>query len=1104
MAGTPFAAVSVMRDATLLVETEDEHLLAKNEELQVENAAPRRRMETRPAAGLDTLSDAVTQWSLETDASHQDPGPEEVDYSQLTQLELRKKLAQQGSTEGKPEWERTRAEHEKILLALRKKVFVHQGEETSAGAKEEDKLRMQIRKIALQLPADADESPDILKAKHMHRMVQELDDGRRILFLTNAQAEVVAKSEVTMSKMLDAVGLLRDGPEAPKLVMNLLNSGGLSNERNCAWTWTVDEGPREGVSRKKPPFLSEEDERCAEEKLDCFMSEVLIPLAVRTNAIVIIHPFTSHCALSQSFQRMVELQKGKWPSGKLPFQIVTMLKDLFFLHMNPDSSAEWIKIRNQCDAWKKRYFLIKDAFYSHAQEDPWYWITAQNLDLNKNSSIVIVVDNIDDQTEKQDTKPYDALYLMLWRTLSESLPRIAIQTGAPEGLQWAGDPGMSPSIAMVQAKTPLIFLDLRKRDSANVCDSDAGLDRRAVLISKAKQDFEKFLEALGKVESGVCAKDSKPIMLWDHLICSNIAWFHHVLMHDGDPNTTGACTMNRREGPSTPMHEAIAQAQLEAQRGYSTHQAGRLGLRQATLEEINDVSFLVTDNFYRGIFKTDQTNGKFVSSAHTDIYKGKMHEMNNQIRTILTSPHLSFLNVHAPLKVAEVLVREIVRLDRLPTSNSLQGLLLVRDAWCEYDIVTHRANSYRRLSKVFFVLQLMVGWLIVVAGTVASRINDPRYSTMGLSSQHWWPKVVFGLTVFATLLISVDTLLNTKSRWRHLRSSAGMIEGILFQYRTRVGQFALDVGNPESQQPEIALCAALVNWRSDLVAGGNRHLSDLRRAYPPNVYRHQQFEANYEQAVMARGTFEKRTMKRTARDALQEQVLEVRGEEQRRGQRSAEDVEQGTLERGWGHSGGVDNSSTLQDDDKLHTQLDKLQDDYYSPMLPEHYVNVRLKEMLAFYQHRIPQYARVNMGLRVSLVLLAATSSILAAENFAEWALIVTSATAMITSYLEFSDGARKTERYTRSVVEIENLLSHWKCLPDAEKASTTSIDYLVQTGETIISEERVSWISTAYKSPKDKDDSQALQREASTGIGMNERKRVQAAKSEPRRVHPI
>jgi len=146
-------------------------------------------------------------------------------------------------------------------------------------------------------------------------------------------------------------------------------------------------------------------------------------------------------------------------------------------------------------------------------------------------------------------------------------------------------------------------------------------------------------------------------------------------------------------------------------------------------------------------------------------------------------------------------------------------------------------------------------------------------------------------------------------------------------------------------------------------------------------------------------------------------------------------------------------------------------DDFYSPLTPEVYLEIRIKKYLAFYQRRIPQYARDRYIFKGILVLLASTASAVSAYGLSVWALVIASAAAALTSWTEFADTGRKVERYTRAVVELENLVSHWKSLTEVEKASPITIYNVVITGESIISDERVAWVSTAQKSPNEKDD---------------------------------
>ena len=82
-----------------------------------------------------------------------------------------------------------------------------------------------------------------------------------------------------------------------------------------------------------------------------------------------------------------------------------------------------------------------------------------------------------------------------------------------------------------------------------------------------------------------------------------------------------------------------------------------------------------------------------------------------------------------------------------------------------------------------------------------------------------------------TLLLAAESILNAKSRWRQvlnlpaamscciyvekymiylaicsqLRSSAGVLESIIWCFRTRVAPFELDINNPDSRRPEASI-----------------------------------------------------------------------------------------------------------------------------------------------------------------------------------------------------------------------------------------------------------------------------------------------------------
>jgi hypothetical protein len=92
-----------------------------------------------------------------------------------------------------------------------------------------------------------------------------------------------------------------------------------------------------------------------------------------------------------------------------------------------------------------------------------------------------------------------------------------------------------------------------------------------------------------------------------------------------------------------------------------------------------------------------------------------------------------------------------VRLDRLPPSNPLQGLLLLREAWRDHDVAVLLAGRYKWACKAIFALQLLVSWLVVAGSGCYS---NERFG--GGAQVH----AVFGLAVVFSILVSLDSMVN--------------------------------------------------------------------------------------------------------------------------------------------------------------------------------------------------------------------------------------------------------------------------------------------------------------------------------------------------------
>lgn len=122
---------------------------------------------------------------------------------------------------------------------------------------------------------------------------------RKICFLSARQARIVTTTPGSIDRLLRGFW-----NHEPRLVIQLLYSPGFHSTPNG----------QQGV---------------ANEKVDAFMAEVLIPIAARTNAVIIVDGTESawRCGLSQSFTRTLAIWAKRW-SGDPPFTVISCSIDL--------------------------------------------------------------------------------------------------------------------------------------------------------------------------------------------------------------------------------------------------------------------------------------------------------------------------------------------------------------------------------------------------------------------------------------------------------------------------------------------------------------------------------------------------------------------------------------------------------------------------------------------------------------------------------------------------------------------------------------------------------------------------------------------------------
>ena len=96
---------------------------------------------------------------------------------------------------------------------------------------------------------------------------------------------------------------------------------------------------------------------------------------------------------------------------------------------------------------------------------------------------------------------------------------------------------------------------------------------------------------------------------------------------------------------------------------------------------------------------------------------------------------------------------------------------------------------------------------------------------------------------------------------------------------------------------------------------------------------------------------------------------------------------------------------------RLDAAVDAKVDDYYSPIKPEDYIELRLKPAIDFYQMRVPKKTHQRMAYKLLLLTATVASSFLARFQLTHLVTVFTAFSSMIISYSEFADADRKVER---------------------------------------------------------------------------------------------
>eukprot|EP00746_Dinoflagellata_sp_MGD_P071023 gnl/MRDRNA2_/MRDRNA2_28993_c0_seq1.p1 gnl/MRDRNA2_/MRDRNA2_28993_c0~~gnl/MRDRNA2_/MRDRNA2_28993_c0_seq1.p1 ORF type:complete len:1179 (+),score=188.07 gnl/MRDRNA2_/MRDRNA2_28993_c0_seq1:101-3637(+) len=941
---------------------------------------------------------------------------------------------------------------------------------------------------------------DEMKASSMYRMVADVSDfeggQHKLVFMTNRQARICGSDDAHIERFINAL----DMPK-PKLVIQLLPSLGLK------YLELLSECPtRPGFDSMKLnppsyPWVSKVDGLDARAQLVKFMSEVLIPLAEQTRALIVCSA-GPECELTNTLNRAVELRKSKWGT-RMPFTILATECNLSALYNMEEKNIRqslWFSYMKETPEWILRHKQICICQKRGSASKTTY-------DLNKNATVYFLCDGINDEKHGKlgFTAAHDAMVNRIIAFFKTKVPCLALKSGIGKAEKpGLGEPsGLSAIVRTLACGIPTVLLDTRQRVPFEVKGKRLSVGSQEQHVAQVVAEHERL---------------SKQLQTADIMDAATLSYFHKAFF---PPNDDDDDQVSNAWNP-VPLYSAIEKSSKTSRShvivdisqkrpeaavlatGKTSVLAGDAALEVGCSTGLTVGSLIVIDkgtnveetHMIREItggielldtiklseaFKFDHERGFTVEKINRDKIDGKTllektlvnlakHHFQNcwerlseaqrkkssnsqehyseyydnwlaQIQVMFKSKQMRALNVHN-LDRAEKLLWKLVKLDELPKSNCLEGLLTLRSAWDQVDICAYHARWYKIISKIGFAFQLLIQVLIVFTTTMQySNASAQNASTLRLrrlqdcsecmaqcqaptwhedlatpghrglegsepnfdyeNEESFYPNVLFCLALCNFIILSLMAVWSPATRWRHLRFAACNLESAMWKYRSRVGEFQITTHDPTG--PEDNLSKFLRNWLDSVLGGLDLQGTAFSRVYGGSVYKHCQYDGN------------------------------------------------------------LPKTSTKEEEEGVGS------DDFHTPVKPKLYILLRVCKVKQFYSQRIPIYMRRRKFWIILCILCSGASSACTFWGAHRLVAFVGSLATAGAAWMEFADLGRKIERYNTTVKNLEKLLIWWYSLRDVEQASKEKGAQLVFSAENIITGEFQAWQSAAPKE-KDKD----------------------------------
>jgi hypothetical protein len=134
-------------------------------------------------------------------------------------------------------------------------------------------------------------------------------------------------------------------------------------------------------------------------------------------------------------------------------------------------------------------------------------------------------------------------------------------------------------------------------------------------------------------------------------------------------------------------------------------------------------------------------------------------------------------------------------------------------------------------------------------------------------------------------------------------------------------------------------------------------------------------------------------------------------------------------------------------------------DDGFSFLTPERYVDLRLEDQLNYYSKKTPKLEKQIKQMQVAILVAGGVGTLLAAVGAELWVALTTMLATALTTSLVSRQLDETLVRYNQSAVDLANVRDWWTKLSPAAKRNPKNIDQLVEVTEKVLETELSGWV---------------------------------------------